>query len=333
MDLKNIKICVDAGHGINTKGKMTHPFLHDVDINKDGITDIKKGESYKEHSANVMVANFLTELLTKKGFQVFKTGWNDANAKDDLIDTSIEDRQAAIRKAKCDYVISVHFNASASTTGKFDNAEGVSVYVRTEKEKRGDSDKFASVILEELIKGTKQKNRGIGDGKFGMCNTVGMNCIAAIILELSFMTNEHEAQDLMANEGFCKECATEIYLGVLKYLGEDIEDGITFDKKDWNKRLQTSLNSYYSSDKTFKKLDVDGIVGKLSISALPIIKKGDKVSVVGLIQEKLNYFGYGCGENDSIFGEKTANAVKELQAKHGIVVNGIVSKKVWMLLV
>lgn len=217
-----MKIAIDAGHGSNTAGKRTAPFTKNVDIDKDGKVDIKKGEQYREHYANVMVASKLAKELESYGFDIIKTGWNDDNAKDDS-DVSILDRQAFIRKSKCDYVISIHFNASASNLKQYDSAEGVSVYVRTEKEMRGESDKLAQCVLSELIKGTMQRNRGIGTGKLGLCNANGMNVKGAILVELAFMTNEREAQELMASEEYCQECAEEIAKGLIKHLVGDIK--------------------------------------------------------------------------------------------------------------
>lgn len=253
-----MKIAIDAGHGSNTAGKRTAPFTKDIDIDKDGKDDIRKGQQYREHYANVMVASKLAKELESYGFDIIKTGWNDDNAKDDA-DISILDRQAFIRKSKCDYVISIHFNASASNLKQYDSAEGVSVYVRTEKEMRGESDKLAQCVLSELIKGTTQRNRGIGTGKLGLCNATGMNVKGAILVELAFMTNEREAQELMASEAYCQESAEEIARGLVKHLVGDIKvntitttsdkNAIMWLKLMLNKKLGTKLTIDYEYDK------------------------------------------------------------------------------------
>lgn len=252
-----MKIAIDAGHGSNTAGKRTAPFTKDVDIDKDGKVDIKKGEQYREHYANVMVASKLAKELESYGFDIVKTGWNDDNAKDD-VDVSILDRQAFIRKSKCDYAISIHFNASNSNLKQFDSAEGVSVYVREEKELRGESDKLAQCVLQELLKGTKQRNRGICTGKLGLCNATGMNVKGAILVELAFMTNEREAQELMASEAYCNESAEEIARGLIKHITGEIDVNIitlASNRKSimW---LQIMLNK-----KLGTKLKIDGDYG------------------------------------------------------------------------
>lgn len=217
-----MRIAIDAGHGSWTAGKRTAPFTMNVDIDKDGKIDIKKGEQYREHYANVMVASKLAKELESYGFEIVKSGWNDDYAKDD-VDVSIVDRQTFIRRAKCDYSLSIHFNASNSDLKQFDNAEGVSVYVRTEKELRGESDKLAQLVLYELLQGTKQRNRGICTGKLGLCNATGMNVKGAILVELAFMTNEREAQELMASESYCQESAEEIARGLIKHITGEID--------------------------------------------------------------------------------------------------------------
>ena len=257
-----MKICIDAGHGSYTAGKRTDAFTEDIDIDGDGKIDIKKGQTYREHFANVMVANRLSMLLGYYGIDIFKSGWNDSNGSDDA-DMSITARQRLILKAKCDYVISIHFNASGSA--KYNSASGVSVYVRTEKEKRGESDRLAYYLLTELVKGAPQRNRGIGNGKFGMVNATGMGVKAAALVELAFMTNEHEAQNLMANKEFCYECAEELAKGFIDFLTDGIPTKSITPKS--SKRevmwLQLMLNKAITSGKVKGDLLViDGDYGK-----------------------------------------------------------------------
>lgn len=153
--------------------------------------------------------------MIRCGFEVFKTGWNDANAYDDP-DMPLPDRQKAIAKADCDYSISIHFNAYGD--GKtFNSAQGIGVFIHNKY--AGQSKKFAEVILKHLAGGSKQTNRGVKADAFAMCNCNAMGVKAAILCELAFMTNENEAVNLMANEAYWKECAQEICKGVCEYTG------------------------------------------------------------------------------------------------------------------
>ena len=208
-----LKINIDAGHGSNTAGKRTPPFPHDIKINDKLI--IKKGEQFREHIANVGVAFLLEQELKRCGFNTMRTGWNDINAYDDP-DTPLSDRQRAIAKADCDYSISIHFNAFGD--GKtFNSANGVGIYIHDKF--IGQSEKLAKSVLNKLVEGTKQTNRGITKKALAMCNCNNMDVKGAILVELAFMTNLHEATSMMANEKFWKECAVEICRGMCEYTG------------------------------------------------------------------------------------------------------------------
>lgn len=205
---------VDCGHGSETPGKRTPPMPVAIDVNVDGSTDIKKGEQYREHYANVGAAGYLVEELERCGIKTLRTGWDDENAKDDP-DMTLTDRQKAIALAGCDYSVSIHFNAVGD--GKaFNSAKGVSVYIHNQH--AGQSDRLAQVVLKHLLEGTKQNNRGVNKQALAMCNCNAMDTKAAILVELAFMTNEEEAR-LMTSEAFWKECAQEICKGLCEYTG------------------------------------------------------------------------------------------------------------------
>lgn len=213
--MAKVKIAVDAGHGSKTAGKRTPPFKKDIDINHDGVIDIKKGTQYREHYANVGVAALLYQELKSRGYDVIKIGWDDTDSTDD--DVPVATRQKQIKKAKCDYSISIHFNAYGD--GKaFNSANGVGVYIHDLYP--GDSKRLAELALKELLKGTSQKNRGIHSARLALCNCKTMGTKASILCELAFMTNQHEAEMLMANSDFWKESAKQIADAMDKYLAQ-----------------------------------------------------------------------------------------------------------------
>lgn len=288
------KVNVDAGHGSNTAGKRTAPFTRDVDINGDGKVDVKKGETYKEHYANVAVCVELEKELKRCGIAVNKTGWNDGNATDDS-DVALSTRQAQIKAAKCDISVSVHFNAAGNAT-KFVNAEGVSTHYHALSSKSGDSKRLAEIVQSHLIKGTKQKNRGTVKQELAMCNCPSTGTKAAILVELAFMDNEREAMKLMANSKFHKEAAQEIAKGICQYAGiKYVEETVVAEPqkapvkatkepeaKDFRVKLLTDLNIRTkpdaSTDKTktgkiakknevFTIVETSGTFGKLKSGA------------------------------------------------------------------
>ena len=61
----------------------------------------------------------------------------------------------------------------------------------------------------------------------------------------------------------------------------------------------------------------------------PTLKKGDRNDYVLNWQKFLNLNGYFCGTEDGIFGKNTEAAVKEWQAAHGLVADGIIGPKTW----
>jgi N-acetylmuramoyl-L-alanine amidase len=250
-----MKINVDAGHGSNTAGKRTPPMPAAIDINKDGKSDIKKGEQYREHYANVGVATLLVEELKRCGFETMQTGFNDDNAADDP-DTALADRQRAIAKANCDYSISIHFNAYGDGAS-FNSAQGVEIYIHDKY--AGQSEKLAKTVLKHLAGGTKQTNRGVSKQSLAMCN-----CNA---IELAFMTNLQEASTMMANQEFWKESAQEIARGVCEYTGiKYVEEqyiptkSITPESpKEDIQWAQEKLNAVIPS--WYPKLIIDGVYG------------------------------------------------------------------------
>lgn len=209
-------INIDAGHGSNSAGKRTPPMPAAIDVDGDGKPDIKKGEQYREHIADVGVAVYLEKELKRCGFDTMKTGWNDANALDDP-DEELSKRQQKIAKANCDYSISIHFNAYGDGAA-FNSAQGVGVLIHDKY--FGQSEKMAQIVLRHLAGGTKQTNRGVTKQSLAMCNCNNMDVKAAILVELAFMTNKQEAMELMANEKFWKESAVEICKGMCEFTGK-----------------------------------------------------------------------------------------------------------------
>ncbi len=256
-----IKINVDAGHGSNTAGKRTPPFPKAIDIDQDGKIDIKKGEQYREHYANVGVASLLVRELQRCGFATMQTGFEDEDAGNDP-DIAVSVRQQAVAKGKCDYSVSIHFNAFGEGES-FNSAEGVGVYIHDKNP--GASKKLAEKVLKYLTAGTVQKNRGITEASLALCNCKTMSVKAAIIVELAFMTNEREATTMMANKAYWKESAIEICKGLCEYTGKKYVSEDTMPKKSITpksskediKWAQEKLNALLPS--WLPKLEVNGI--------------------------------------------------------------------------
>ena len=188
-------VAIDAGHGSGTAGKRTP-------------------DGYREHYANVKVAGFFAEALTRCGIGYIKVGWNDLNSLDDA-DTPLATRQKLIKNAGVKYSVSFHFNAYGD--GKsYNSAQGIETLIHNTYP--ADSRTLANKVQAQLVKGTKQKDRGVKTKALSMCNCNTMKSQASILIECGFMTNEYEAK-LMKSDAFCKECAEETAKGLCEYLG------------------------------------------------------------------------------------------------------------------
>ena len=197
VDISKIIVAIDAGHGSNTVGKRTP-------------------DGYKEHWINVKCAYYCEQYLKSFGIKTLRVAWDDTNAKDDA-DVSLTTRQKQIKNKGCYLVVSFHANAYGSG---WNSAKGVETLVHNVKAKRGDSVALAKDIQKQIIKGTKQTDRGVKYQTLSMCNCSEMKVKASALVEIGFMTNEHEA-DLMKTDAFCKEQGEDVARGILVYLGVD----------------------------------------------------------------------------------------------------------------
>lgn len=212
VEKNGIKIAVDCGHGKDTPGKRTPPLPFDIDIDGDGVVDLKKGEQMQEHQADVGVGSRLADALERCGFTVYRSAHGD-------YDVPLTTRQANIKAEKCDYSISIHFNAIGDGA-TFNSAEGIGIYYYKDPAKAGDSKKMATTILKYAAMGTPQKNQGVnGQNEFAMCNTYLLGTKASALIECAFMTNQKEATQMMANVDYWEETAEEICQGFCEYTG------------------------------------------------------------------------------------------------------------------
>lgn len=221
-----MRVAIDAGHGYNTAGKRSAPFVQKITHTYDGHTvTVLKGQQYREHEANTGVAYYLAKELERCGVEIFKSAWNDFDGTDDIAPTDSTDdviaRQKKIAAAKCDYSISCHFNASGGNGQKFDSAQGIETLYHTVASKVKDGKAFAAAIHAEASKAiTGQKDRGtVGGSAWGMCNATALNVKAACIVECAFMTNQNEAENYFCNPEAWKKYAVGIAKGFCNYVG------------------------------------------------------------------------------------------------------------------
>lgn len=288
------KFAIDAGHGSDTAGKRTP-------------------DGYREHWINVKSAYYCEQYLHKYGMETLRVAWDDLNYTDDEnVDLSI--RQKQIKNSKCDYSISFHANAYGD--GKtYNSAQGVSTHIHSISSYRGDSNNLAKFVQAELIKGTKQKDRGIKLQNLAMCNCKVMNTKASILVEIGFMTNKYEAE-LMETEEFCKEQGEDVARGILNYLG--ITNNITDKSETYNqfqfiKDIQSSIS-----------VNVNGIVNDNMLSKLPTVSKtkNNRHAVIKPLQKYLNSLGFNCGVENGVADKNFDKATKAWAKANDCVADG-----------
>lgn len=86
------------------------------------------------------------------------------------------------------------------------------------------------------------------------------------------------------------------------------------------KGLQTELNKQYG-----RRLSVDGIFGNNTYKACINVREGAKGNITWLIQAMLVCHSFDISV-DGVFGNATKNAIKELQKRNGLSVDGICGK-------
>lgn len=297
-----IKVNIDAGHGSFTAGKRSCPLTQDVDVYGDGSLIVKKGEQFREHYANTMVANYLENILRNCGFTVCRTGYDDENYKDD-IDTALNTRIKQIRANNCQYSISIHFNAYGDCVN-FNTGRGIAVYYHSSSVKAKNSKTLATKVQSSLVSATGLKNRGVATAAFAMCNAYAMGTTASILAELCFMTNEYECHNCFCKADYWMKCAEAIAKALCSVTG------VTY--KDSGNTIELSGDNVVTTEKA------------VSSSKTSCLGTGDIGTDVTTLQKNLNTIIHAGLSVDGKFGSKTAAAVKLFQKVFGLTVDGLV---------
>ena len=156
--------------------------------------------------------------------------------------------------------------------------------------------------------------------------TISPKLIACIAQEIGFtgigrITNEYIHCDVgtLAEHGGKQWYGDEMVAGgtsgsvinvpntYWNYYGLNRADYFKYNKTEESleKQLQSVLN------KMGENLDVDGVIGEKSLSALKKynVQKGEKGEFIRVIQKILNDKGYDCGDADGVAGDRTIQAL------------------------
>ena len=203
-------VCLDPGH--QTKG---NPALEEIAPNSDKkkakVTTGTRGVVTKKYESELMleIALKLKTSLESKGYKVIMT-----RTKND-VDISNKERAIFANDNKADVYIRLHADGSENK-----NAAGASVLTSSPKNKyttkvQKESEKFSKILLEEYVKSTGAKNRGV----IYRDDLTGTNWaeVTNTLIELGFMSNIEEDKKL-SDEKYQEKIIYGLVNGIEKYL-------------------------------------------------------------------------------------------------------------------
>ena len=164
-----VKIGLDCGHGLRTKGKET----------PNGI---------KEFTLNDKVRDKVVNILKDYDVEIIHTDNNEG-----YTDEALSSRLARYKAEKVDAFVSIHHNAFGDG---WNNATGVEIYV--DKKATSKDMKLAKCVYDRLVKYTGLKSRGIKKENFYVMN---QNTIPAILVEGGFMTSTKDYKIITSDAG------------------------------------------------------------------------------------------------------------------------------------
>ena len=204
-------VCLDPGH--QTKG---NPALEEIAPNSDKkkakVTTGTRGVVTKKYESELMleIALKLKTSLESKGYKVIMT-----RTKND-VDISNKERAIFANDSKADVYIRLHADGSENK-----NAAGASVLTSSPKNKytkkvQKESEEFSKILLEEYVKATGAKNRGL----IYRDDLTGTNwaTVPNTLIELGFMSNAEEDKKL-SEKDYQDKIVKGLVNGIERYLG------------------------------------------------------------------------------------------------------------------
>lgn len=193
-DRKHV-VYLDAGHGGTDPGSQHH-----------GV---------KEKDLNLILANKLTDQLTKMGYEVVNVRTNDRTV-------SLTDRAKESNASNADIYISLHHNAfNGSVSGiesfYYKYAKGANSSVNKTYHNDGariaSSVYLASLVQDNLIKATGANNRGVKERSLAV---IRETAIPATLIEFGFMDNKQELSNL-TNDAYTDKMTNAVASAVDEY--------------------------------------------------------------------------------------------------------------------
>jgi len=173
-------IVIDPGHG-GVDGGAIRSGINEKDITLD-------------------VSKMVYQILTKKGYKVDLTRWEDKTV-------SLQDRVDFSDNKKASVFVSIHVNSSVSTDPK-----GIETHWWTDE-----GHELAKVVHAEFAKKVKSVDRGLVKSKFYVINHTRAK---SILVEIGFISNDNERNELISQERKQKT-AEGIAEGIIKFMKKE----------------------------------------------------------------------------------------------------------------
>lgn len=206
----NKLVCIDPGHQLKGSTKL-EPIAPNSSKKKARVSSGTRGVATKkyEYELNLEIGLKLKERLLKKGYSVFMT-----REKHD-VDISNMERSIMTNKKNCAVYIRLHADGSENKS-----INGASVLTSSSnnantKKVQKESEKFSKILLEEYVKETKAKNRGV-IYRDDLTGTNWSDCVNTLI-EMGYMSNAEEDQKL-SKPDYQNKMVTGLLNGIEKYL-------------------------------------------------------------------------------------------------------------------
>ncbi len=190
----NKTVVIDPGHGSIYSGKGYDPGAI-------GATGLRESDVVLD------IGKRVEKLLTDQGIKVLMTRSGDTNL-------SLEDRANIANQANADAFVSIHANASVSST-----LNGTSTYFYAPsgsnlEGQRAVRKKLAESIQNQLLAVLGRKNLGVREENFAVLRCTS---VPSVLVETAFISNNEE-EILLADEQFREQAAQAIAQGIMEFL-------------------------------------------------------------------------------------------------------------------
>lgn len=305
-----MNIAVDSGHSISGPGS-------------GAVGIISESKCTRE------VGDVVRRLLKEAGNHVINATIDHANSTSEQLAGIV----ANANREDLDWFVSIHFNSGGGN--------GVEVYTY-----KGRQYPDALAVCKN-ISALGIPNRGVKEGT-GLY-VIRKTKAKSMLIEVCFVdTSDADWYKKTGPEKIGKAIVEAILGEVVpsKPIKPDVkpEPSKPASKELWEvsisgslvKRLQEAIN-----DQGYGRIKCDGYFGETTLEHCPMVKPGARGEITKIIQQRLVDLGYKInGGVDGIFGKYNPNtvavttegAIRSLQKKHGIGVDGIVGRNTWKAL-